>query len=51
MHDVLLLLKDLMSIPSTTGQEEEIGKFLAAILRSMDMEVDTQEVEKGRLMS
>ena len=48
MHDVLLLLKDLMSIPSTTGREEEIGKFLAAILKSMDMDVYTQEVEKGR---
>ncbi len=46
--DVLLFLKDLMSIPSQTGSETEIGKFLVAILRSLDMEVKTEEVEEGR---
>jgi len=47
-NEVLLFLKDLMSIPSETGRETEIGKFLVAILRSLDMKVETEEVEEGR---
>lgn len=42
------LTKELMKIPSVSGNEQEIGGFLGEYLTSLGYEVELQEVEDGR---
>ena len=42
------LTTHLMSIPSVTGTEGEVGRFLASFLGGQDYRVDTQRVTDGR---
>ena len=42
------LTKELMKIPSTSGEEREVGEFLRDYLDSLGYEVQLQEVEDGR---
>jgi len=46
--DLFSLTKELMAIPSVSGEEHEVGEFLAAHLASLGYAVDTQEVVDGR---
>jgi acetylornithine deacetylase len=39
----------LMRIPSVTGDEAEVGRYLASVLGELGYRVDTQEVSPGRL--
>ncbi len=42
------LTRTLMDIPSLSGEEEEIGRFLASHLTGLGYQVELQEVEPGR---
>ena len=42
------LTTELMKIPSVSGEEHEVGAFLAEYLRSLGYEVEMQEVCDGR---
>jgi len=42
------LTTKLMSIPSVSGEEHEVGEFLGEYLRSLGYEVELQEVVDGR---
>ncbi|HUF03535.1 MAG TPA: M20/M25/M40 family metallo-hydrolase [Aridibacter sp.] len=42
------LTKKLMSIPSVSGEEQEVGAFLGEYLSSLGYEVELQEVVDGR---
>ncbi len=42
------LTKELMNIPSVSGDEQAVGKFLGEYLTSLGYEVELQEVENGR---
>jgi acetylornithine deacetylase len=42
------LTRQLIDIPSLTGDELAAGQFLAAVLRDFDYRVETQEVESNR---
>lgn len=42
------LTRKLIDIPSVTGNEIEVGRFLASYLESLDYRVEIQEVEAGR---
>jgi acetylornithine deacetylase len=46
--DVFDLTRQLIDIPSTTGEEAEAGRFLAGFLQRLGYEVETQEVASGR---
>lgn len=46
--DLFGLTKELMAIPSISGKEQEVGRFLSDRLRSLGYEVETQEVVDGR---
>jgi len=45
---IFKLTKDLVAIPSETGNEGAIGEFLVKYIKEMGMEVETQEVATGR---
>jgi acetylornithine deacetylase len=42
------LTRTLMDIPSVSGEEGEVGRFLASHLEGLGYEVELQEVEPGR---
>src|SRR5919204_3776358 len=42
------LTRRLIDIPSVSGEEQEVGRFLASHLESLGYEVELQEVEAGR---
>ncbi len=42
------LTRQLIDIPSLTGDEFEVGRFLCAFLRDLDFQVETQEIEPNR---
>jgi acetylornithine deacetylase len=42
------LTKKLIDIPSVSGEEREVGRFLASHLESLGWRVELQEVEAGR---
>ncbi len=42
------LTKELMKIPSVSGNEQAVGKFLGEYLESLGYHVELQEVESGR---
>ena len=42
------LTRRLIDIPSVSGEEQEVGRFLASYLESLGYEVELQEVEAGR---
>src|SRR5919112_1035472 len=42
------LTRTLMDIPSVSGEEGEVGRFLASYLEGLGYEVESQEVEPGR---
>lgn len=42
------LTKQLIDIPSLSGEEGEVGRFLAACLEGLGYSVESQEVEAGR---
>ncbi len=46
--NVFELTKELMNIPSTSGEEQNVGAFLGEYLKSLGYEVELQEVEDGR---
>lgn len=46
--NLLELTRELISIPSVTGEEAEVIRFLARYLESLDYRVEVQEVEPGR---
>ncbi len=46
--NVIELTRRLIDIPSVSGDEAEVGKFLAAYLESLGYCVERQEVEAGR---
>jgi acetylornithine deacetylase len=48
-HSVIELLKSLMSIPSTSNHEEEIGLFLARTIRSLGYTVDYIPIAPGSM--
>src|SRR5262245_43589149 len=43
------LTRQLIDIPSVTGSEAELAKFLSSFLRELGYQVELQEVEKDRL--
>src|SRR3712207_9314425 len=42
------LTRTLMDIPSVSGEEGEVGRFLASHLEGLGYRVELQEVEPGR---
>jgi acetylornithine deacetylase/succinyl-diaminopimelate desuccinylase-like protein len=46
--EVVQLVKDLIDIPSRTGEERECARFLKAYLEREGIEAHLQEVEEGR---
>ncbi|MDP6959825.1 MAG: M20/M25/M40 family metallo-hydrolase, partial [Planctomycetota bacterium] len=42
------LLRQLIDIPSISGEEEAVGQFLQTLLANLGFEVQTQEVSPGR---
>ncbi|HEV2765775.1 MAG TPA: M20/M25/M40 family metallo-hydrolase [Pyrinomonadaceae bacterium] len=46
--DLIGLTRELIDIPSVTGEEQEVGRFLAALLARLGYRVETQEVTNGR---
>ncbi|HVS21552.1 MAG TPA: M20/M25/M40 family metallo-hydrolase, partial [Pyrinomonadaceae bacterium] len=46
--DVCKLTRELIDIPSVTGEESEVGKYLAQLLERLDYKVEMQEVTSGR---
>ncbi|MEZ5307943.1 MAG: M20/M25/M40 family metallo-hydrolase [Pyrinomonadaceae bacterium] len=48
MIDTFDLTKRLMEIPSVSGNEGEVGNYLAEFLSGLGYEVELQEVEPGR---
>ncbi|HEV2762928.1 MAG TPA: hypothetical protein VGV38_08035, partial [Pyrinomonadaceae bacterium] len=46
--DLIGLTRELIDIPSVTGDEREVGRFLAALLARLGYRVETQEVAAGR---
>jgi acetylornithine deacetylase len=46
--DVFKLTRQLIDIPSTTGEEAEAGRFLADSLQRFGYQVQTQQVASGR---
>src|ERR1043166_3282274 len=42
------LTRKLIDIPSVSGEELEVGRFLASYLESLGWRVELQEVEAGR---
>lgn len=46
--NVFQLTRNLIDIPSVTGDEAAAAQFLSALLRDLGYQVETQEVEQGR---
>jgi acetylornithine deacetylase len=46
--DLFTLTRKLVDIPSVTGNEGEVGRFLTSYLEGLHYRVETQEVEQGR---
>src|SRR4051812_39525416 len=46
--NIFELTRKLVDIPSVTGDEQEVGRFLAHYLESLGYRVELQEVETGR---
>jgi acetylornithine deacetylase len=46
--DVLRLTRELIDIPSVTGEESEVGKFLAQLVAELGYKVERQAVTNGR---
>ena len=46
--DLFDLTRQLIDIPSVSGEEAEVGRFLASHLESLNYVVETQEVADGR---
>ena len=42
------LTRKLMDIPSVSGEEGEVGRFLASYLEGLGYQVELQEVAPGR---
>lgn len=47
-YSLLKLHRHLMEIPSVSGNEHDVGEYLAGFLRDAGLTVETQEVENGR---
>jgi acetylornithine deacetylase len=47
--DLFTLTRKLIDIPSVTGNEGEVGRFLTSYLEGLDYRVETQVVEQDRL--
>lgn len=47
-QDVFKLTRELIDIPSVTGQEAEVGRFVARLLEQLGYTVELQEVLSGR---
>ena len=47
--DLFTLTRKLIDIPSVTGNEGEVGRFLKSYLEGLDYRVETQVVEQDRL--
>ncbi|HEX8161251.1 MAG TPA: M20/M25/M40 family metallo-hydrolase [Pyrinomonadaceae bacterium] len=47
-EELFELTRRLIDIPSVTGEEGEVGRFLAARLEASGYEVETQEIAPGR---
>jgi len=48
MMNLFELTRRLIDIPSVSGEEREVGRFLASYLESLGWRVELQEVEAGR---
>jgi acetylornithine deacetylase len=46
--DIFTLTRKLIDIPSVTGNEGEVGRFLTSYLEGLDYLVETQEAEQDR---
>jgi acetylornithine deacetylase len=46
--DVFKLTRELIDIPSVTGEEFHVGTFLAELLSRLDYQIEVQEVESHR---
>lgn len=46
--DPIRLARELIDIPSVTGEERAIGEFLESLLRSIGFETEPQEIGEGR---
>ncbi|MGH9774387.1 MAG: M20 family metallopeptidase [Candidatus Acidiferrales bacterium] len=47
-QDIIAMSRDVINIPSPTGSELEMAKYMREAMRSMDLQVSWQEVEDGR---
>lgn len=47
-ESIIEMSKDLISIPSPTGQELEMGKYMRKTFEDMGLSVSWQEIEEGR---
>jgi acetylornithine deacetylase len=46
--DLFTLTRTLIDIPSITGNEGEVGRFLTSYLEGLHYRVETQEIERDR---
>lgn len=46
--EIVQMACDVVNIPSPTGEELEIGKYMRTVMEAMDLDVTWQEVEPGR---
>lgn len=46
--NLFALARDLIDIPSITGAETEVGRFLSSYLKSLNYRVEAQQVAEGR---
>ena len=47
-EDIVSMSCDVINIPSPTGEELEMGRYLRRVMEEMDLTVTWQEVEEGR---
>ena len=47
--NLIALTRELIDIPSITGEEMEVGRFLSSYLESLHYSVEVQEVAEGRV--
>ena len=51
MHDeIVLFLKEIISIPSITGEEKEIQHFIASRLKEWGIDYDLWEIDENELL-
>ena len=46
--DLIALARKLVDIPSLTGEEEQVGRFIASYLQSLGYNIEMQEVGATR---